>query len=172
MYLHSLTRLLGQTNDAGRVCPLPGHGRENANRTIPLALILLFAVIVLGLGVAHWRYRQSPWYLQERAILGALNEPATAELRRVRQSMRDPAVYCGEVNPGESSGVMAGFSRYLVRVAPGIPAERYADPDYLAQLRRSHALYIEPATNEVASDAEAFQRAWAQYCVIDAQSAS
>ncbi|GAB3252724.1 hypothetical protein GCM10027296_19300 [Chitinimonas naiadis] len=136
-----------------------------------MLLGLLLTVLALGLGLAHWQYRQSPWYLQERAILGALDDPPTAEFRRVHQSPHDAAIYCGEVNPGDAGVGATGFVRYLVRIVPGVPAGRFADPDFLAQMRRSHALRIETPF-DAEGDVAAFERTWRQSCMLNASVAS
>ena len=60
----------------------------------------------------------SPKGRQREAVRKELNDPASAEFRNERPSVRFPSAWCGEVNARNRMGGMVGFTRYVVELKP------------------------------------------------------
>lgn len=127
-----------------------------------------FAVVVgVVVGVFMYSYiTNTPHSLQEKVILSVLNDPESAQFGEGFQSKLDKNLWCGEVNARNRMGGMVGFTRYMVRLGPGITNETLKDRNTIELLQLSNDVRIEPhvASDDITSSYASFQSAWRLYC--------
>ena len=68
--------------------------------------------------LAHLAEKSSSKGRQREAVRKELSDPASAEFRNERPSVRFPNAWCGEVNARNRFGGMVGFTRYVVELRP------------------------------------------------------
>lgn len=116
-------------------------------------IICIIAVVAAASAVfAAWWLAIRPEQRITTIIKRWANDPASVQLDEMRQSKRDPEVWCGRMNARNRMGGMVGFRKFVIS-AP-LVNEIGADDEIVTLLSR--------ITFE---DDDGFQSRWSIYCV-------